>query len=67
MKMIKVVKADENFDQEKFDLIDNATHTFYDKIEGVAAYFKKLGLSEKEVMEALLEAENRLENVFDEI
>lgn len=67
MKFQKLVKADENFDQEKFDLIDNATHTFYDKIEGVAAYFKKLGLSEKEVIEALQEAETRLEDVFDEL
>lgn len=65
MKFTKVVKADENFDQEKFDLIDNATHTFYDKIEGVASYFSKLGLSKKEIFEALLEAENRLEDIFD--
>ena len=67
MKFKKLVKADENFDEEKFELVDNATHTFYDKIEGVATYFKKLGLSQKEIMEALLEAENRLEDVHDEI
>ena len=67
MKFKKLVKADENFDEEKFELVDNATHTFYDKIEGVAVYFKKLGLSQKEIMEALLEAENRLEDAFDEI
>lgn len=34
MKFTKVVKADENFDQEKFDLIDNATHTFIIKLKG---------------------------------
>ena len=44
MKFTKVVKADENFDQKKFDTIDDATHSFYNGLEGTAYYYKHRGL-----------------------
>ena len=56
------IKAEENFDQEKQKLIFNATHDFFNKMESVAKYYYKLGLSKEQIMQALNESEVR----FDE-
>lgn len=67
MKFKKLVKADENFNQKKFDTIDDATHSFYNGLEGTAYYYKHHGLSKEEIMQALEEATMRMEDAFDEL
>lgn len=67
MKFTKVIKADEDFDQKKFDTIDDATRSFYNGLEGTAYYYKHRGLSKEEIMQALEEAKIRMEDAFDEL
>lgn len=59
------IKAEENFDQEKAKLIDNATHDFFNKMESAAKHYYKLGLSKEQIIQALNEATVRFEEDED--
>lgn len=65
MKFTKVIKADENFDAIKEQLIDKATHNFFNEMEKVAERYATLGLSKEEILQALSEAEVRFEEDVD--
>lgn len=65
MKFKKLVKADENFDAIKEQLIDKATHNFFGEMEKVAERYATLGLSKEQILQALSEAEVRFEEDVD--
>ena len=65
MKFTKVIKADENFDAIKEQLIDKATHNFFGEMEKVAKRYATLWLSKEQILQALREAEVRFEDDID--
>ena len=55
MKFKKLVKADENFDAIKEQLIDKATHSIYKSLEGYYNFYKVHGLSKEDILSAIEE------------
>ena len=67
MKFKKLVKADENFDENKFNKIDEATHSIYKSLEGYYNFYKVRGLSKEDILSAIEEASIRLEEAADDL
>ena len=67
MKFVKILKAENVFDESMEQLRLQSVHRFYKSLEKLVEEYKKLCMSKEDILSAIEEAKFRLEEDFEEI